>query len=726
MRSSDRCIIVATTIGLCITGLARTAASVPPAADVRVWDVGTDVGGDPTEIVVDAIGVSSMVDTPAEPLTNVTAFADLIGGPTLSDGLVYWNPATDDFCWFGWSGGGGARAVALAPFGVAEKTSTVSGFPVRTFRAGDVWTVNWLAAGDQLAVHFRGTGSGVCKGTDPADLAEIRTYGPLGPAGSALAPFDVAVDPVDYFVWLTTSEDPASGEASIRRLDPATNDVVSWVIPVSGTPFDLALDLDRYPMFTLWSDTEPDHVMHLDPDTDTFTQWEIPADGLGPSGLVSGGATITDDGLFVFAETGSGDVGVLRTGLGEICEIGGGADVRMVASTGSRWGSANDLQVFATEAGSNTITLITSDELIPACQSCPRVDPTTAVVTPTSMTVSISELAMVPTLTTITPVDVMLVGDECAPGTGDVACEPGESVSGVMRYDMSPAGVLEPAGVTGIAQRSDGSNVIFGTAEGSGHVFEYSNCALGAIIDPCGDGILDPGEECDDGDREPGDGCRADCTIESCGDGIEDPGEECDDGNPFPGDGCRADCTEEACGDGIEDPGEDCDDGNTDPGDGCSAGCTVEECGNGILDPGEECDDGNDRPFDGCAADCTLEIMSPAPHLLRNDAITRLDPITPTLDTIFTGRACSTTATLDVADPADCSSFAFGEGPLPSDVGSPDKDDLYVYGVGPAEPDPEAGLVSDISRPLILYQKTFVVTYTLWLTKCGSTVCIFF
>jgi cysteine-rich repeat protein len=37
--------------------------------------------------------------------------------------------------------------------------------------------------------------------------------------------------------------------------------------------------------------------------------------------------------------------------------------------------------------------------------------------------------------------------------------------------------------------------------------------------------------------------CRLDCTIPRCGDGILDGGEACDDGNTVSGDGCSADCT---------------------------------------------------------------------------------------------------------------------------------------------------------------------------------------
>jgi cysteine-rich repeat protein len=60
----------------------------------------------------------------------------------------------------------------------------------------------------------------------------------------------------------------------------------------------------------------------------------------------------------------------------------------------------------------------------------------------------------------------------------------------------------------------------------------------------CGDGFLDSGETCDDGNNVAGDGCFQ-CAIETdgaCGDNAVDPGEACDDGNTTSGDGCSADC----------------------------------------------------------------------------------------------------------------------------------------------------------------------------------------
>jgi cysteine-rich repeat protein len=68
--------------------------------------------------------------------------------------------------------------------------------------------------------------------------------------------------------------------------------------------------------------------------------------------------------------------------------------------------------------------------------------------------------------------------------------------------------------------------------------------------------------------------------------------------------------TEPVCGNGIVEEGEECDDGNNIPGDGCDPNCRKEKppvCGNGVLEEGEECDDGNNIPGDGCDPECKKE-----------------------------------------------------------------------------------------------------------------------
>ena len=54
---------------------------------------------------------------------------------------------------------------------------------------------------------------------------------------------------------------------------------------------------------------------------------------------------------------------------------------------------------------------------------------------------------------------------------------------------------------------------------------------------PCGDGVVQAGEQCDDGNTNNTDACKNDCTFNVCGDGFVYTGvEQCDDGNTTGGD----------------------------------------------------------------------------------------------------------------------------------------------------------------------------------------------
>ena len=139
----------------------------------------------------------------------------------------------------------------------------------------------------------------------------------------------------------------------------------------------------------------------------------------------------------------------------------------------------------------------------------------------------------------------------------------------------------------------------------------FSNNSVNAI---CGNGIIEAGEACDDGNLVNGDGCENNCTLTGaiCGNGIIEAGEACDDGNLVNGDGCENNCTLTGaiCGNGIIEAGETCDDGNLVNGDGCENNCTLTGaiCGNGIIEAGETCDDGNLINGDGCDSNCTLTL----------------------------------------------------------------------------------------------------------------------
>ena len=74
-----------------------------------------------------------------------------------------------------------------------------------------------------------------------------------------------------------------------------------------------------------------------------------------------------------------------------------------------------------------------------------------------------------------------------------------------------------------------------------------ADCVQTATSDCCGNGIVEAGEQCDEGlgNANIPDTCRTNCKLPECGDGILDAGEECDDGNQVDWDGCQANCKEQ-------------------------------------------------------------------------------------------------------------------------------------------------------------------------------------
>ncbi|MGB5213658.1 MAG: DUF4215 domain-containing protein, partial [Anderseniella sp.] len=182
---------------------------------------------------------------------------------------------------------------------------------------------------------------------------------------------------------------------------------------------------------------------------------------------------------------------------------------------------------------------------------------------------------------------------------------------------------------------------IYGEPGGAKYFTSYGEVEVfTATVILCGNGVLDSGEQCDDGNQASGDGCSVACLNEFCGDGVvNDSGAE--DCEPPGTATCTDLCTTRApiCGDGFRTPPEACDDGNTSSGDGCTSGCAVELCGDGVINNGgvedceppgtatctntcttrgascgdgfltapEECEDGNTASGDGCTSGCVLE-----------------------------------------------------------------------------------------------------------------------
>ena len=109
------------------------------------------------------------------------------------------------------------------------------------------------------------------------------------------------------------------------------------------------------------------------------------------------------------------------------------------------------------------------------------------------------------------------------------------------------------------------------------------------------DGII-VGEQCEDGNGQNGDGCSSVCLKEYCGNGIVDPGEQCDPGSPTTLPLTKPPLWNHAI------PTLDCDEF-----------CELIICGDGIINGHEQCDDCNRLDCDGCSSDCKLERLGEPP-----------------------------------------------------------------------------------------------------------------
>ncbi len=173
-------------------------------------------------------------------------------------------------------------------------------------------------------------------------------------------------------------------------------------------------------------------------------------------------------------------------------------------------------------------------------------------------------------------------------------------------------------------------NVLAGIEQCDSHGMDSTTCDFDCTLSVCGDGHTNmaAGEACDDGaangTASSANHCNQFCQFNGCGDGLVEPGEQCDAGSggvKKDSAACNSNCTFARCGDGVlnKAAGEDCDDGAANgtaaSPSHCNQFCHVNSCGNGILEPGEQCDDGTDSMGNNnnhagarCNASCQINV----------------------------------------------------------------------------------------------------------------------
>ncbi len=407
-------------------------ATIPPAgqADITTWNVGADptiVGLNPHETVDDVSGLSTHVGAPA----MVTGMENTRGGFC---GLLYWNPNTNTFKTYGVTGG--------FQFTVELNRGRPATFPV-TLGGGDVWaTVNGNPSFSPY-MNFRGSN-------------DFRRWSIGGFAATG-----IRVNAANGKVYL------GDFTGGLFELDSLTNVVAGGLVgqpvkrwPTGSRPYNLVIDASGNVFATgVSGGGQPDQIIRINPLTNAITRWNVPGGGFQQFvgfGIPNGIAT-DQEGNVWFDLSVKNTVARLNPTTNVIDQFTkpGISDPQAIASSGA----GATLQAFFTEAGgAGAISLLTVKDATPTSAT---VAPITSIVLPASSVAPGVDFTVTPVTATIRP---------------SVFRSTGVDPSGILRFPIPP-GTREPTGMTRVAA----ANTVFGSMEGSNHVFQLTS---GSVVAP--------------------------------------------------------------------------------------------------------------------------------------------------------------------------------------------------------------------------------------------------
>ena len=247
------------------------------------------------------------------------------------------------------------------------------------------------------------------------------------------------------------------------------------------------------------------------------------------------------------------------------------------------------------------------------CPSSSTATTSTATTSVATTSIASSKRSVIALISSSYSSDAPLCADECNPPPPDPNCVglgPCECGPYVCPQDLSDDEFYDDDDDANTGNNNNGGG---NNSENNG----------GESFDPqrCGNGTLEPGEQCETGSTNYCTSSRvcntSDCTcyavppLPNCGDGTLQQGEQCESGSInycTKGRTCNTDlCT-------CVPPTSLCTSDNDCGEDVCKNSKCVEPvrtlvaaaplCGNGIVDNGEQCDDGNLRSGDGCNRAC--------------------------------------------------------------------------------------------------------------------------